>query len=672
MIQIKHKKAKISFTFLLVLVALQSCIKRDKGDCNLSFKVDSQFQIEFSDTLNSKAESFCFSPFDPDKIWVKLNTGYQNLFEIDLTTKTYTPLDKRYAVFFYNLDTDRKKTLAHDTNDSLIWLGGEKLYSYNTRQKKLAEYNTSFIQQIFVKSGRIYFITPNALCYLEKKSGFIDKVEVVLDDRSDSHFVINDSLILLNKHFTYNFYTHELKKDDSFYKELLLKNAAPFQSESGTELYSGFDQIFIRKGNSLVALPEAFKANISTKIDKQCVWQSTGNYFFEYNTVSGEVKKYFFRYPFSLQYNSDFIIDGNYVWIKDKPFFVSLIDGKNYTYPIKDKDSFRKIMVDNCNVYLLFQNKIVVSQKESFIHAATYFDALKYDSEYKEFHLFLDSIDAYKDTTVTSAYRVFTKIKDKYGPSNHAEIQENIKQLETVCFSSVKLKFPYENIKCYKDETLPLHFREYCLNDLIKKYARQQNVEKVLLYAKEFNHVVANGDTAVPGFSQGDIENVLKHKNLLDSLKQSNLPRDSVEFLKAQSLLNLCCTSWFEAEGMYNYEVYRTALKQFLRKYPESNLTDNAEFLYLTNYYANWESEGGPSVDMAKKMVVRYKEFLKKYPDNDIKNEVDYKIFTLMFFLEEKNPEKIIESGNRYMQNYPNDKHLEDVRYRLEYLKSVH
>ena len=155
--------------------------------------------------------------------------------------------------------------------------------------------------------------------------------------------------------------------------------------DSGLLSRQVMERDYIRKDRSLWYFYEGVRGKLplpyeyidNTKISNQKYWQSDDKFYYSFDPKSNKVNKYAYRLPNVNNYALHYQIDARYIWIL-KPgqvMLIRLLDNKQFEYPIQSEEGHIKTIFDECNVYSLYKNKLIITSKEDFIKQCSPFDA---------------------------------------------------------------------------------------------------------------------------------------------------------------------------------------------------------------------------------------------------------------------------------------------------------
>jgi hypothetical protein len=656
---------RIIFFLVLACIFSSGCnrrIKYDQNYGNLSFPLDDSIRIVLPDSIALKqVVGIQFSPFEKDVLWIKTLRGFDTVYTINVKTKNISRLDKRISHVFSDISN-----FVFDNSDSSCWIPGFELINYNYKNKKLTEFKTGYIVSVYNTEQRVYFVKSDTLKFIEKKSGDIKIVSETSEIKVNRLKLIKDSLLLINDGIIFNLNTFERQMIvDSLQNYLLQKNFSLIFSKTGTEIFLNDEgRLHLKDKNEFIEIPYEFQAYNKIIKEDSCLWQSTPKGILKYNLKTQMLSSYYFRFPFSIYNLQDFYIKENHVWFNPQPYAISLIDSACYSYQLSGTDVPLKLLIDDCNIYQLFSNSIVITPFSQLKRSLIRFDSRSYDFAVMQFYDFTNKCYHNSDSTVEQVITTINKVKGIFGNSKNEEILTKLGDFEKNHFYKVKFHSTQDYVAQCSNESLPLFFRYNCYETLLRKTAREGSFYDLLKYYYKFENTYSeNRDLKYRRDNISIIENYLKY---LDSLNKTDLAKDSIAFLKAKFLDKVCKTEWFERENGFNSDLYQNGLLRFIKQFPNSSLVDNAEFYYWNNYYRDYYSEGGPDEEWAEKIINCYERLLIKYPESDAKSDIYFEIFHLKYWSKRYSDKTILSLAKLFLLNYPNSIHKNVVVYDLE------
>jgi hypothetical protein len=341
-----------------------------------------------------------------------------------------------------------------------------------------------------------------------------------------------------------------------------------------------------------------------------------------------------------------------------------MLDNTQLDFPIKNEEEHIETIFNECNVFSFYKNKLVIMSKDDFIKRCLTFDVKSYDHALQKLAFAIDSIGILTDTIPTSVLSKLNNLKERYSNVNHVEIIQALNDLNTRAFQNVSYEFPNGYLKCYKDKSMPLAQRKYCLNSLIDQYGRSSNFDKVLSLEQEFNKYFGNPDRQLDYLFISAIDSVKIYLSKIDSLNNLEISDDSLFYFKALALESICQTHWYCSQ-ICDFSLITDKLKFLSSKFPESQLIDNA-MLYVLNTSYGYD-EGDPEFLIS--LNQEYEEFMKNYPDSDLNSDIAYDIFNNWVSIEPLNYKKIKATGQRFINEFPSDKRIVEIKRLLNKYK---
>jgi hypothetical protein len=580
-------------------------------------------------------------------------------------------LDKNMLQYNFLKHANGRLVYCHkDLFDSLIFIGGldQNLVLYNQRSKAIEELPLRHVTRIISKPSQVFFVAGDGFYYWDRKLKSIAQVNGIPVKFNESTAMLNDTTIIFDSKYTYFFNSGKVKKG-IFFNDYEYKGALhSLKADNGCGVFGQKDTLFYVYEGFVKKLELPCNAVGCTKIIDQKYWQSDNEFIYSFDPKSNLFKKYSYRLPHVNSYATEFEVDSKYIWIKrqGQVMLISLADNRQFEFQIKPEEGHIETIFDDCNVYSIYENKVVFCSKEDFLKKCELFDAEKFDLDIMQFDLVVDSIGVYNDSIPSSSLEKLNYLKKRYSSVENIEILKKLDNMNTGAFIRNHYKFPDGFISCYKDKSMPIAQRNYCINYLADEYGKLSNFSKIIHlkyeYTKYFDEAVINRDCPF----RIVLDSVETYLAKIDSLQATQLTNDSLYYFSSLALETICKTRWYCHEGCggCSFSLVTDRLKSFKAKYPESDLVDNSE-IYLINIKHLYDYEVDES-RIAQNMA--YESFLIKYPDSDLKTEVKFSIFQNWANMEQVNPIKIKTTAERFIRESGSDNRITAVKQRLEYL----
>jgi hypothetical protein len=649
------KYSKIFVIFLLIIL-INSCLSKKEKIC-LSIK--KAYELTFHDSM---LQEICFSPFDEGKIWVRISNKNYDVIEIDKLTGQKVTLDPQKSKYFYS-ENGYNNYFHKDQYDSIVWIGGpnRNVKFYDQSTNTFTELPVNYVSRIISKPDKVFFVSLRGFCYWDRKSKSINQVDGVPIEFIHSSEMPNDTVIILDAKYTYNFNTGEVKKGIYMFGDVNKGEWNSYKANNGYGLLALKDSLFyLREGiKKIIPLPSKVLEN--TEIINGKYWQLDGNHFYSFDPELNKLEKYNYRLPKVNNHSIKYEIDDRYIWIlrSSQVMLISLKDKKQLEFQIKPEENHLATIFDDCNVYSVYKNKVTLASKNDFIKQCIEFDSKKFDLDIKKFDLVIDSIGILKETNSSISLAKLNYLKNRYSNVKNIEIRNKLEEMDLRAFQSNVYEFPKGFIACYTDNLIPIAQRKSCIISLIDHYVRSSEFEKVIKLKKDFIKFFGKSKE---GYSISQIDSVEVYLTKLNKLNKAKISEDSLYYLKALALESICNTQWYCDEGCggCNFSLVTDKIKSFQLKFPSSMLYDDSElYLIEKEYIYAWDDESIIAMNRA------YEKFLKKYPDSDKKSDVLYSIFNNLISLQDLNKEKIKYSAMRFIKESKNNKEIEEVKQRL-------
>jgi len=641
------------FSIVILIYFFSSCTqdKSRNTDCQLDLTGKDSVEFVFGDTT---AYDIRFSRIDRNKVWISLVKG-NTVLEIDLSNShcDTLPLEYRRMLSDY-------APVCRDSYDSLIWIGGmnSSLQTYNQKTYKLNELPLKNVTHIIPRKDRVYLVAFYGFYYYDRSTGGILKDPSVPLDMIQQTQLLDDETIWLDRKYTYNFadgtFQNGLHYDGEDFSLYYLLG-----TDKGISLLSKGVTLKIKtKGQeSRIISNTGFPYSHSYYVDSPYVWLPYNDCnIHTYDINSAEIRKYWYRLPEVNNYSRSYIVEKDFIWIfrPEQLYFIRTTDGKLFRYPAAASEGFIRLITDQCNIYLLYNNKIKIFDKDSFIHHCSVFDGKAYDDELNRFKHIVDSLRVFYDRNQKSVVRKLKFLSDLSSTTDNYEIKKYYEYLETEAFMSVYKKFPTYYDSCFRNEDLPMAFRLDCIYNMMVKYAREGKVDRVLKMDEHYRKL--SGTDRYPAGYQECMDSVKKFVTFNDSVLKLGLSEDTLRYLSAISYLTICRTSWNVFWPCYDCSMAFNRLIKFTREFPNSLLADNAEYMLRSSCPCN--DEGG----FNESDIKFYEQLLVKYPDTDIRADIEYEVFSLYLGHEDAYKKEFQAAARKFVKHFPYDRRAEFVR----------
>ncbi|HSF52278.1 MAG TPA: hypothetical protein VLA71_00920 [Algoriphagus sp.] len=657
----------INFLIVIVILHLTCCQKRRGEDC---LTIPNPVEIKFEDAT---LKSICFSPLEEGKVWLRFGNNKNNdVVEVDASTGQKAILDKKYSQFFYSENDNGYIRYCHkDQFDSLVWIGGpnKNVVYYDQRTKIVQELPVLYVTRIISKPDEVFFVSRQGFCYWDRKTKTIEQVSGLPAEFMQSSELINDSVIILDGKYTYYFNSKKVKTG-IFFNDYEHKGAwYSFKATEGLGLFYAKDSLWYNYNGHVAKLPLPNKHIDYTKISDQKYWQSDKDFYYSFDPKSKTINKYEYHLPPVNNHSVDYQIDSRHIWIirPGQVMLIDLVTKKQLDYPIALEEEHIRTIIDECNTYTLYKNKIVIASKNDFIKKCLPYEFKQYKFNLKQFNDVVDSIGILKDTLPDVALKKLIYLKNKYSDVDHIQIKQRLQALNFQAFQSVTWRFPDGYIACYEDHDMPIEQRKACFISLVDQYGRLSDFKKVLQLTHEFEKEFGSPYSEDYYFASV-VDSTRRYVDKIDSLKSLDLSEDSLYFYNALALETICRTHWYCHEGCggCDFSLVINKLKRFSEKFPQSSLCDNAE-LYLLDANYMYDYDEDESLLAQNK---EYEEFIKKHPDSDLNANIRFQIFQNLASMQVLDKREINSSARRFIREFPSDSRVENVKQRMNDLNN--
>ncbi len=661
-------KMLTNFLMIMAIPHLIGCQKWQAEDC---LAISNPMEIKFEDTT---LQSICFSPFEEGKVWIRIGNKKNNdVVEVDAFSGQKTILDEKYSRFFYSENDNGYIRYCHkDQFDSLVWIGGpnKNVVYYDQRTKLIQELPVRYVTRIISKPNEVFFVSVQGFCYWDRKAKTIAQVPGIPSEFIQTSELINDSVIVLDGKYTYWFNSKQVKKGIYINKYEHKGEWYSYKANDGLGLFYANDSLWYSYNGTVDILPLPFRLKDYTKISGQKYWQSDNDFYYSFDPKSKTINKYEYNLPPVNNYAIEYQVDSRDIWITrpGQVMLVDLVTKQQLDYPIRLEEGHVRTIIDKCNTYTLYKNKIILASKNDFKKKCQPFDFKQYELDLKKFNYNVDSIGILKDTQPAVALSKLIYLKNIYSGIDHIEIKQRLQDLNVLAFQSITWEFPNGYIACYKNKDLPIDQRKSCFISLVDLYGRLSDFKKVLQLEHEFENSFGNPISEGGYYFASVMDSTRRYVFKIDSLKNIGLSDDSLYYYNALALETICRTHWYCSEGCAgcDFSLVLDKLKGFLQKFPESSLCDNAE-LYLLNANYMYDYDEDESLMAQNK---EYEQFLKKYPDSDLNANVQFQIFLNWALMQTLNRGEINSAAQRFFREFPSDKRTAEVKQRLNNLNN--
>lgn len=651
-----YAKILIAFAILMQTTACQT--QKEKA-CR---SIKKPIEIIFKD---SSLWDIRFSPFEEDKVWIYSIKNKGEYWAINEFTGQKVVLEKEMFNYFGSFEEKGQNENFHiDQYDSLIWVGGpnRNVSFYDKRNKKVQNLPVLNVSRIISKPDRVYFVFILGFWYWDRKTKNILQVPGIPAETIQTSVMPNDSTIILDSKYTYYFNSRKLKKNgflDNF------KQWSFFKPKNEDLIFYKNDTLWYRNKGKIKQLLLQPNNTAYSQIVGEKYCQICYDFYYLFDPKSEVGIKYDYRLPDINGYGRNIKIDSRYIWITrpDQVMLIDYIRHKQLAFPIHIGEHFIKAKLDECNIYLMYSNKVLMMSKDDFIKKCLPFDAKKYNLDLKQFDYVVDSLGLKNDTNPLESLSKLNFLKWRYSSTIYFEIINKLNEMDYKAFQSIPYKSPNSYMECYRNISMPLVQRKLCIKSLLHDYGRAANFNKVLYLESEYTKYFgkATREDAFEFFS--GVDSVKSYFAEIESLAKLNLSEDSLYYFQSMALSPICESYLFGEQTAGNdHSLVNDRLALFLSLYPKSKLIDNATLYLIQTKYMYDLGE------FDKEENQEHEVFLKKFPNSELRGNVLLSIFD--YWKEHStNQEKIKSAADRFIKEFGNDKRVENVKQELSKLK---
>lgn len=643
----------------MALLLVFSC--KEKAEVDIC---KSMFSFAEINQPNSIFREFIFDGNNQNTIFIKDVKDYMNpvYWEFDFNNQSLGKVDP------FKFDQLASYS-AIDSYDSLIWIGGGnsdlKLYDKTTKITK--DLPVKNVSRIITKPNKVFFVSFYGFYMWNRKSKSIEKIESIPIDYIQSSNMIGDSILILDKKYTYNLNTKTAKEGIYFGDFRYNGDVYEFDIMGDFIFFKIGEQLWYIYEGKRGRMPLPYDYLNTTKIFDQKIWQKDDERLYCYDPKTTKISKYYYRLPGSppnsMKTTSlEYMIESNTIWLfaPGRIMIVDMATQQHFTFPSQELENHISTTFDDCNIYLLYEHKLKIFSKQEFKNRCTFFDVKSFTNDLQAYKNTKDSLRFDRDTSATSVLAKLIFLKERFKNSTHVEIVEDLLGIESYAFQNIKYKFPNGYTDCYKDQTMPSDHRKKCISNLAYQYILYSNFKKVAALENEYKKYILNEGTKNDYEFSKYINASKKHIRSLDSLSKIYTSQDSLSFYATVQLKSLARN----LEMHFGLESYYNGLTNFSHLYPESNLKDDAAYELLMDL----EIRDDDSNEYWLRFINELENFLKQYPESEFTADVQYNIFQKWTYIEPANRKKSREAGERFIHNFKEDKRANSVKISLKNL----
>ncbi|MBL7810238.1 MAG: hypothetical protein JNN28_20620 [Saprospiraceae bacterium] len=612
-----------------------------------------------------------FSPFEEGKIWVRAIHRDFLVWEIDVASGQKVLLDQNMAQYFF---TDNNNgTIQYRYQDPfspIIWVGApnKNVVWYDQKNKTLNELPIRHARWILPTENEVFMADASGLLSWNRNTHYIQKIAFTSSQKPQEYTFNKDSSISLNAQFTYHFTTKTLTSNVVIGQNGITLNQLDFNATTENFLVTLSTGILYAIEGISDQIPAQDQPLYNAKISNNKIWYSDNQFYYAFDPKTKLTNKYAYKIPPVNNYAGSFEADDEYLWLlrPGQTMLVRLSDNQQFDFAIQAEEMHLRTILDDCNVYSLYKDKVYIASKAEFIKQGKLFDVNQYNNDLARFNDVVDSLGLMADSLPGPIMSKLHFLHSQYAGIDHVEIKQKLHSLKTTAFNNVNHSFPAGYIACYQDTSLPTEYRISCISYLVNQYGSASNFQKVLHFDQEYKKYFG-----IPSFNDQNhfgsaVDSVKRYLFVTDSLDNTNLTEDSIYYFKALALNTICLTKWHCSEGCAgcDFSLVTNKLKSFMAKFPNSKLVDNAALLVIE---ANFRFDYTEDEALAAQ-IRAYERFLKKYPDSDVKPGALYSIFMSWSSMYNSNTQMIKASGKRFIEAFPKDKRVQEVQQQLKYI----
>lgn len=271
-------------------------------------------------------------------------------------------------------------------------------------------------------------------------------------------------------------------------------------------------------------------------------------------------------------------------------------------------------------VYLMFKKRIEVVAKTEFLKRGRAFDAEKYAGELRDYYTAAKGAGLRKSRSDAELARKLKALRGEFGDYDHVEIGYALKRQDQRAYVFLRYNSAKQYMACFQDSLVPMGRRKNCILKAMRTTAQKGNFKEVM---RQFEAYKDSGLDTTQLYYLHAVHTTSHYLYQLDSLDQMGLSPDSLAYYKAMALEPVIFTPFFQGEGCVPADdrIWVQALKAFQKKFPDSQLRDEAAFALAQResvFHEIGEDYGG--------LLQIYERFLGRYPDSEKGVEAKYQI----------------------------------------------
>jgi len=351
------------FGFLFLLTLLSCETNTNEIDCYISH-MNNPFEIKFE---KGKAQSFSFSPFEKNKTFITFNESNNSFLEYNLLDKSFTPLDRKNYKFRFPSNAP----FYVDQKDTTIWIGGNyDLKKVSTETKVVSSLPIKYVNRIIPYNSHIYFVARKGFYKWDKKNQSYEKIGLPFKNFPPTQ-LLDEKTLIFGDNLTY-----DLEKD-KWVKGVHVYNHSSKESHKKFQMRNGIAAFPYGKNMTTLVFPNETRlvglGNKPKHLNFQFpfIWKNSHKAIIRYDIEKNQLDTFRFTFPLALSRKNPFkfINQKTNTWIfkKGQLFFINTLTNKKFQFEFSLDENFISMRADDCNVYLLFENKLIVKNKDEFI-----------------------------------------------------------------------------------------------------------------------------------------------------------------------------------------------------------------------------------------------------------------------------------------------------------------
>jgi len=357
-------------------------------------------------------------------------------------------------------------------------------------------------------------------------------------------------------------------------------------------------------------------------------------------------------------------------WIYEKSSLYYSIDNRlTFKFLKLPKGYLRHIVEDQQYLFLLYNDKFIILNKQYVLRNSIFFDTNKYQKKLRELYSFQNLNSLNNPTSLNSLIMLIDSIQSNTTFNEYDDLKQMLTGFSRQVYGlnrNDKLRVQVE--KAISENRLADKYLKYALNALSQFYTRKVELDKAIAYhdllVKKF-----------PEFDDYGVSSVMpcvkKVKTSIDSLEKLPLSEDEKLYKLGLLKERLVGCGWF-GESHLNFSIVCETFKNLVHKFPNSEYADNAELFLL-----NAKSNGDEGIEYSSELITEYRKFINKYSNSELIPEVKLHIAQIYsaYFGEADEKIKMLNKASQELfdlkKKYPNMDSItfQNVSYQKEKIK---